>query len=347
MGIFEILKKDESKNQTQTNIQQQPTNNQKNQPPPSPQNIKPVIPITKETQPLFKIEQQTIQNLPEAKDPRTLDIKYPLIPPYTFARIRWDPKETELVYEIEEPQLTDKEKKTLDVLEDGIKELINLSFISVNDKQTVLIYLEKNIRVLLTELSINISLESYLKIMYYIYRDFVGLNELEPLMNDYFIEDIECNGVNTPVYIVHRKYRNIRTNLIYKDIHKLASFVEKIAQKCGRYISYAEPLLDGSLPDGSRINASYTTDVTSRGPTLTVRRFTKEPWSPIQLMIKGTCTAEVYAYLWMTLEYENSLMVIGGTGTGKCVTGDTPIYLANGEKQLIKNLVEEKFNKKR
>ncbi len=266
---------------------------------------------------IFRIEQPTIPSLPEIKDGAIVNIRYPLIPPYAFARIRWDQDATELVYEIEEPKLDNKEKKVLDTLEEGIKELINLSFISVKDKDTVLIYLEKNIRVLLSELSIELEIESYLKIMYYIYRDFVGLNELEPMMNDYFIEDVECNGLNTPVYIVHRKYRNIRTNLVYTDINKMASFVEKLAQKCGKYVSYAEPLLDGTLPDNSRVNATYSTDISSRGPTYSIRKFTREPWSPIQLMMKGTCSAEVYAYLWMLIEYENSLMIIGGTGTGK------------------------------
>ncbi|HLC58566.1 MAG TPA: hypothetical protein VJI68_01780, partial [Candidatus Nanoarchaeia archaeon] len=222
--------------------------------------------IVQGDKPLFRIEQTTIPKLPDIKDMKQIDIRYPLIPPYTFARIKWDEKENELVYFIEEPKLSNEEKNTLDILEEGIKELINLSFISVKDRETVIIYLEKNIKVLLTELSINLNLDSYLKIMYYIYRDFVGLNELEPLMNDYFIEDVECNGVNSPIYIVHRKYRNIRTNLIYTDIHSLASFVEKLAQKCGRYVSYAEPLLDGSLPDGSRVNATYSIDVSSKGP---------------------------------------------------------------------------------
>src|SRR3989338_6758459 len=281
---------------------------------PTPGNLK-VGPVTKEERPLFRIDQPTIPNLPELKDPKLLDIRYPFIPPYTFARIRWDSANTELVYEIEEPQLSEKEKKTLDILEDGIKELINLSFISVSDKQTVLLYLEKNIRVLLTELSIDISMESYLKIMYYIYRDFVGLNEIEPLINDSLIEDIECNGLNSPVYLVHRKYRNIRTNLVYTDIHKMAAFVEKLAQKCGRYVSYAEPLLDGSLPDGGRVNATYSTDISSKGPTFTLRRFTKEPWSPINLIMKGTTNAEMLAYLWMLTEYENSYMVIGLQGS--------------------------------
>jgi len=286
--------------------------------PPKPQLVKTGIKeIEKTDKPTFKIEQFSMPDLPEIKDPKLFDFKYPLIPPYCYAHIKWDKENTELVYSIEEPQLNDKENETLKILEDGIRELINLSFISVKDKDTILLYLEKNIRVLLTELSIDLSMESYLKIMYYIYRDFVGLNEIEPLINDSLIEDIECNGLNSPVYLVHRKYRNIRTNLVYTDIHKMAAFVEKLAQKCGRYVSYAEPLLDGSLPDGGRVNATYSTDISSKGPTFTLRRFTKEPWSPINLIMKGTTNAEMLAYLWMLTEYENSYMVIGGTGSGK------------------------------
>lgn len=312
MGLFGLSKKEnKGMDKTQQNTGTVPT------PVPLPVGVTSTSSISKEDKALFRIEQPTIPNLPDIKDPKLVDIIYPLIPPYTFARIMWDNPATELVYEIEEPKLTEKEKQILDTLEEGIRELINLSFISVKDRETVLIYLEKNIRVLLTELSIDLTIESYLKIMYYIYRDFVGLNELEPLMNDYFIEDVECNGLNSPVYIVHRKYRNIRTNLVYKDIHKLAAFVEKLAQKCGRYVSYAEPLLDGSLPDGSRVNATYSTDVSSKGPTFTIRKFTKEPWSPLQLIIKGTATAEIYSYLWMAIEYENSMMIVGGTGSGK------------------------------
>ena len=267
--------------------------------------------------PIFKIEQPVIANLPDSKDSRAINIKYPLIPPYAYAHVHWDQANTELVYEIKEPELSEKEKQILQTLEEGIRELINLSFISVKDKNKVLLYLEKNIKVLLTEYSIKLSTESYLKIMYYIYRDFVGLNELEPLMNDYFIEDIECNGLNTPVYIVHRKYRNIRTNLVYTNIHEMAAFIEKLAQKCGRYVSYAEPVLDGSLPDKSRVNATFTKDITTRGPTFSIRKFTETPWSPIDLMAKGTVSAEILAFVWMMTEYENSYMVVGGTGSGK------------------------------
>ena len=159
--------------------------------------------IKKEEKPkeeaFFKIDVGAeIPKLPDIEDKKNVDVKYPLIPPYCYAHIKWDAENNELVYHIEEPELTDREKKILDVLEEGVKELINLSFISVKEKTTVVLYLEKNVKVLLNELSINITSETFLKLMYYLYRDFVGLNELEPLMNDYYIEDVECNGINSP-----------------------------------------------------------------------------------------------------------------------------------------------------
>jgi len=281
---------------------------------PKQQMVKPKTPV--ET--IFKLGKKvTLTTLPDAPNINAVDVKYPLIPPYAYAHIFWDEKEHELVYELEEPQLNEHETKIFNTLKAGIKELINISFLNIKEEKKILEYLEKNLKVLLTEYKIEVSKETFLKMMYFLYRDFVGMNDIEPLMNDYFIEDIECNGNDTPIYVVHRKYRHIRTNVIFKDNKKLMNFVEKLAQKCGRYVSFASPLLDGSLPDGSRVNATYTEDITSRGPTFTIRKFTKEPWTPIKLMDFKTASPEMMAYLWLLIEYESNIMVIGGTGSGK------------------------------
>jgi len=271
-----------------------------------------------ETTTSFKIKKnEEVISLPEIVDKRKLDIKYPLLEPYAYAHISWDKENNELVYFVEEPKLDESEKKNLEVLENGIKELINISFINIKKIETVIVYLEKNLRALIVEFGLKISEDSFLKIMYYIYRDFIGLNEIEPLLNDYYIEDIECNGSKTPLYIVHRKYRNLRTNIVFENNKVLASLVEKMAQRAGKYVSYASPLLDGRLPDGSRVNATYTEDVTSRGPTFTVRKFTKEPWTPVKLMEFRTVSPEMLAYFWILIENESNIMIIGGTGSGK------------------------------
>ena len=266
----------------------------------------------------FGIEKATeIPSLPDFSEKRKIDIKYPLIKPYAYAHIHWDEDQKEVVYELKEPPLNLKEKHVLKELEKGLEELINISFINIKDKEAVISYLEKNARVLLAELGLKPPKEVFLKLMYYIYRDFVGLNRIEALMNDYHIEDIECNGSNLELYIVHRKYRNLKTNITFKSNDELTSFVEKLSQKCGKYISYASPILDGRLPDKSRVNATYTQDISSRGPTFTIRKFTSEPWSPIKLIDVKTASPELLAYLWMLIEYESNIVVIGGTGSGK------------------------------
>ena len=271
-----------------------------------------------EFQPIFDIKPNIqIASLPDVKSRQDIDVRYVIIEKYAAIHIFWDKENNELTYTVEEPGLDEKEKKILGVLEGGINELINISFINIKSTKAVIEYLEKNVRVLLSELRIAIPRDSFLKLMYYIYRDFVGLNEIEPLIRDYYIEDIECNGVNTPIYIVHRKYGNLKTNVIYKDARKLTSFVEKLAQKCGKFISYASPLLDGALPDGSRVNATFTQDISSRGPSFTVRRFTKIPWTPVKLMQFKTVSPEMLAYLWLLIENQANIMIIGGTGSGK------------------------------
>ena len=128
--------------------------------------------------------------LPEVKDERNLDLRYGLLIPYTYAHLYWDEVHGEVIYSVEEPSLDVKEKEVLNTLEQGIQELIDISFINVDDKEVLIEYLEKNVQVLLKELGIEINRNSYLKLMYYIYRDFIGLNRIESLMNNQYIEDI-------------------------------------------------------------------------------------------------------------------------------------------------------------
>ncbi len=205
-----------------------------------------------EFKPTFKMEfVKEIQALPELDNPKTIDVRYKVIDPFVYIHIYWDDKENELTYVVEEPELTAQETKHLAMLQEGLTELINFSFINIKDEKAVMEFLEKNLRVLIDEFSLNVTEEAFPKMMYYAYRDFIGMTKIEGIMRDYYIEDVECNGSQTPIYVVHRKYRNLRTNVIFQTNKDLTSFVEKLAQRCSQYISYANPLLDGVLPDGS------------------------------------------------------------------------------------------------
>lgn len=258
-----------------------------------------------------------IPPLKKIKDKTKVDVRYCLISPFAYVHIYWDSKKYEIIYEIEEPILTKQEEKYRSQIVASLRSMINFEEIVGAGGETLFEYIDKKLKLLAIELGIDLSYESYKKIYYYLARDFIGFNEAEPLLKDYFIEDIECNGANTPVYVIHRIFRNLKTNLTFRDNDKLESFVEKLAQRCGKYVSYARPILDGSLPDGSRVNATYTKDITSKGPTFTIRKFTKTPWTPTQLIERNTMSPEMLAYLWLLVEYKMNLLIVGGTASGK------------------------------
>lgn len=258
-----------------------------------------------------------IPHMVRIDDKSKIDIRYALISPFAFAHIYWDEKNYEVLYDIEEPLLNSIEEEYRQRILEAMREMINFDIIVEKDMEGLLDYIDQRFKFLAIELGIDMSYESYKKIYYYLCRDFVGFNEIEPMLRDYFIEDIENNGADTPVYIVHRMYRNLKTNIIFHDLDRLEGFVEKLAQRSGQYISYANPILDGSLPDGSRVNATYTKDISSKGPTFTIRKFTKEPWTPPQLISFNTLSPEMVAYLWMLIQYKMNILITGGTSSGK------------------------------
>lgn len=258
-----------------------------------------------------------IPPLPRVEDKTKINVRYVLISPYVSVHIYWSKEHGELIYEIEEPALDDNEKKLLENLERSLEQFINVDVVVEKNTESMIEYIDKTSRLLIDELGLDISEQSYRKIFYFLFRNFAGLNEMEPIIKDYFIEDIECNGIDTPVYVIHRLYRNMRTNVVYRNIDDLGSFVEKLAQRCGKYVSYASPILDGSLPDGSRVNATYTKDISSRGPTFTIRKFTKIPWTPVQLLNMGSLSPEMMAYFWILLEHKANILISGGTASGK------------------------------
>jgi len=284
----------------------------------------------------FKINvNPQIPVIPRDLDKNKLDIRYMLISPYAAAHIFYDEKSGETTYNIEEPVLDEKAKADLAKIENAMKELVNITSVIGQDQDSILDYIDKTTRLIISELGLKIEEEVFNKMFYYLYRDFVGLNEIEAMMHDYFIEDIECNGAGEPLYIVHRIFRNVKTNVKFDTVEALASFVEKLAQKTGRYISYASPLLDGSLPDGSRVNATYTKDVTSKGPTFTIRKFTKTPWTPIQLLGLKTLSPEMLAYFWILMQYKCNVLIVGATAAGKTTLLNAVAFFISPENRIV------------
>jgi archaeal flagellar protein FlaI len=276
-----------------------------------------------------------IPPLKKVKDKTKIDVRYCVISPFAFVHIYWDPEIYEVVYEIEEPILTEEEEKYREQVTEAMRDVINFYTVVESKQEALLEYIDKRFKIFAVEFGWDLSYETYKKIYYYLCRNFIGFNEVEPILRDYFIEDIECNGLGSPIYIVHRIYRNLKTNVTFKKENLLESFVEKLAQRCGKYISYASPILDGSLPDGSRVNATYTKDITSKGPTFTIRKFTKKPWTPIQLIGFNTLSPEMLAYLWILVQYKMNLLITGGTASGKTTLLNAVAFFIPPEARVV------------
>ena len=154
------------------------------------------------------------------------------------------------------------------------------------------------------------------KIFYHIFREFIGYNRIDLLMEDDEIEDISCDGSHVPIFIYHKKYDEVTTNIKFKNDKELNSFVVRLAQICGKQISIFSPIVDGKLPDGSRLQTTLAKTVTN-GSTFTIRRFKDNPLTPIDLIGFKSFSLDMAAYFWMAIERGASILFCGGTASGK------------------------------
>jgi flagellar protein FlaI len=158
---------------------------------------------------------------------------------------------------------------------------------------------------------------SWSKILYYIEREIAGFGAINTLMMDPNLEDVSCNGVGIPIYVYHRKYESMPTNIIFNSSEDLDAFVIKLAHMAGKHISVAFPILDASLPGGHRLAATFMREVSQRGSTFTIRKFREDPITIVDMIGFGTVSPLLAAYLWIAIEHKRTMLIMGVTGSGK------------------------------
>lgn len=242
----------------------------------------------------------------------------PMIEGYSYVRINYDTRANEYTYEVIEPKLLPEEEDILEVLKEILVE--SLETIEEEDERVKETYLRRIVDGLLRELGVSLHPISKERIMYYVLRDFIRYGPIDVVMIDVNVEDISCDGVDIPFYIYHRKYGSIPSNLRFDDEGELDSFVVWLAQRCGKHISVAQPMLDATVPDGSRLQATLGKHVTKRGSSFTIRRFRENPFTPLDLLRFKTLNDEMMAYLWLAIENGQSMLICGGTASGKTTT---------------------------
>ena len=182
---------------------------------------------------------------------------YPIHEPYVYAAVVTEPNSQRIKYELIEPTLLKEEENQLKEIKDILVEEIDVNLKEIGTRDKAEEYLKAKIREIIKDYRLKIAEEAVDKLMYYIIRDFLGYGKIDPLMKDPLIEDISADGVNIPIYVWHRDYESLPTNILFKNSEELNSFIVRLAYIARKNISLAIPILDASLPDGSRIQMTY------------------------------------------------------------------------------------------
>jgi flagellar protein FlaI len=169
-------------------------------------------------------------------------------------------------------------------------------------------------------------------LQYNIIKTLVGGGPLEPFMRDPYLEDIHF-VTNEKIHLIHKIFGMIKTNIVVEE-KEASQFTRAISEKMGAPVSEGRPIVDGVLPDGSRGNIIYSSAVSIKGPSMTIRRFTETPISVTQLIKWGTLNASIAAYLWLCLQYGRSFFLCGGTACGKTTTMNSIIPFIPPEKKI-------------
>jgi len=256
-------------------------------------------------------------------DRRRINVTYPVNPPYAFVRVFFDTNEGELQYKVIEPTLTPAEKQRLAEIRQRMESIMGHEELPITEGQSLeespalREYLKKRFDTVLDLYDLQIPERRKPVLLYFVEREFVGLGRVDALLKDPFLEDISCLGPATPLFVFHRVCGSMRTNVNYPDEMELNKYIFRLAQIAGKHISIYQPILDATLQDGSRINLTLGTEVTRKGSTFSIRKFSHDPVSPIDLLRFGSVSAFELAYFWTLIENHRSVLISGGTAAGK------------------------------
>ncbi|MEM0026493.1 MAG: type II/IV secretion system ATPase subunit [Ignisphaera sp.] len=246
--------------------------------------------------------------------------EYPIREPFAYIRIVEEEDTGRLFYEVYEVSLTEEEARIFNDLKEHVMwEIKPVSMMDVDASKVLL----KTARKVLREFQIRFTKTptfSWSKIEYYVERDLIGFGVLDPIFRDRFVEDISCNGVGKPVYVWHRKYESLPTNIIFNSENELDEYVLKLAHMAGKHISVAYPVLDAILPGGHRLAATFREEVSTRGSTFTIRKFSESPITIADMISFKTISPDIAAYFWLAMDYKMTTLILGVTGAGKTST---------------------------
>ena len=267
---------------------------------------------TLDVRPFRPSEDGPLASFAVPEDEREVD-RYWVNAPYAYVVITYDEAESEHRYYAVEPELDAVERDLLDRVVDDIRDpLLYREGTGKTDEET----LRSELKTLLEGYGFEAGMDTFHALAYYLYRDFRGYGKVDPLLNDRHIEDVSCDGYDLPIFVYHDDYTDIETNVSFPK-GELDNYVIRLAQQSGRHVSVGDPIVETTLPDGSRAELALGEEVTPRGSAFTIRQYAEDPFTPVDLVEYGTFSVEQMAYFWLCIEHNKSLIFAGGTASGK------------------------------
>ncbi len=166
---------------------------------------------------------------------------------------------------------------------------------------------------------LRVSRDDYEKLKYEVYCEKLGSSILEPMIRDIYIEDIHCSGQG-PIHVSHKIFGTLESTIVMGSNEELDAFVLRLSEVVGKPASHRDPIIDATMPDGSRLNLVFGEDVSRRGSNFTIRKFASNPISITEIIKFGTMSSLLAAYIWILLEEKMSLWICGETASGKTTT---------------------------
>ena len=240
---------------------------------------------------------------------------YPVRPPFSYVRVLFDKRDYSRFYYVVEPKATKQENEDLQTIKDVLQRALNIERDTLDESQEE--FLKQAVDDILDSYRLKSRKSNREKIHYYIERDLIGYGKIDTMMKDPNIEDVSCDGPGVEIFVYHRRFESLRTNVMWEDELELEQYIIRMAQRCGKHISIAEPLLDATLMDGSRIVMTLGREVSTKGSTFTIRRFRDEPFTPVDLLEFKTFSSMQIAFFWLAMQYGMSMLFVGGTASGK------------------------------
>ncbi len=257
--------------------------------------------------------------------------KYPLNAPFAYAVIAEDPSTGTRKYFVDEVNLSQREASIYTYLLDTLESELSVPRSQIDPRA----YFLEQAKRLVKKYSIKASQLSWPKINYFAERDLVGFGVIDGVMRDQQIEDITVDGVGKPLFIFHRRYDNIETNMSFLRDEELDNTIARLAHMAGKHVSTAFPIVQGTLPGRHRLAATYRREISPYGGTLTIRKFREDPLTIIDMMNYNVIDAYLAAYVWLLMENRATAIVCGSTGSGKTTLLNALLTLTRMNSKIV------------